>query len=198
MIRNFRNSGRLIGILLLLIIFPACAQMKNGPSPQAPVQEASPITSAQEPVQIKQHLLAGDHQKTIDAYKAEHAKRPQDKTLVKDFVKSLEEIKVAADQEFERNNFASAGKTYNVLLKNYQDFRTFVHMLSFDRPKLNTKLTSCKSSLSKKGFHEYRQGNLSEAIALWQGYLAIDPNNADIKKALNTAKLQQKNLQQKE
>jgi cytochrome c-type biogenesis protein CcmH/NrfG len=71
-------------------------------------------------------------------------------------------------------------------------------MLSFDRAKLNAKITDCKTALSKKGFQEYRQGNLSEAIALWQGYLAIDPNNADIKKAVNTAKLQQKNLQQKQ
>jgi hypothetical protein len=69
-------------------------------------------------------------------------------------------------------------------------------MLSFDGAQLNTKLTICKTALPKQGLQEYRDGNHIEAISLWQGYLTIYPNNADIKKALNTAKLQQKNLLQ--
>jgi len=69
---------------------------------------------------------------------------------------------------------------------------SFAGMLSFNKAKLNKKLTDCKTVLSKKGFQEYREGNLNEAIALWQGYLAVDPHNADIRKAVNTATLQQK------
>jgi tetratricopeptide (TPR) repeat protein len=162
--------------------------MKSGTSPQTSVQETG---------STKKLMKTGDHQKTIDVYKAEHAEHPQDRILVKEYLKSLEEMKIAADGAFDREDYASAGKTYNVLLKNYPDFKTFTHLLSFDRAKLNARLTECKTALSKKGFQEYRQGNLSEAISLWQGYLAIDPNNADIKKAVNTATLQKKNLQQK-
>jgi len=163
--------------------------MKSGTSSQ---------TSVQEPGSNKKLMKTGDYQKTIDVYKAEYAKHPQDQALLREYVKSLEEMNDAADSSFERENYNSAGKTYNVLLKNYPAFKVFTHMLSFDRAKLNAKLTDCKAALSKKGFQEDRQGNRSEAIAQWQGYLAIDPNNADIKKAVNTAKLQQKNLQQKE
>jgi tetratricopeptide (TPR) repeat protein len=192
MMVDHRRAGRIFPILILLLILLSCAQMKNGPSPQAPVQAL-----AQAPTQARQHLAAGDYQKTIDSYKAEYVRHPQDQVFVKEYVKSLEEIKAAGDRASDREDLASAGKTYNILLKNYPDFKGFAHMLSFDRAQLNTKLTNCKTALSKKGFQEYREGNLSEAISLWQGYLAIDPNNADIKKALNTAKLQQKNLQQK-
>jgi tetratricopeptide (TPR) repeat protein len=200
MIRDFHILRRFFAILILLIVFPACAQMKTGASPQTSVQEpiksgTSPQASVQEPGSTKKLMKTGDHQKTIAVYKAEHAKHPQDQMLLREFVKSLDEMKVAADGAFEREDYASAGKTYNVLLKNYPAFKAFAHMLSFDRAKLNAKLTDCKTALSKKGFQEYRQGNLSEAISLWQGYLAIDPKNADIKKALNTATLQQKNLQ---
>ena len=155
--------------------------MKSGTSSQASVQE---------PGSNKKLMKTGDYQKTIDAYRAEHAKNPQDQVLLREYVKSLEEMNGAADSSFEREDYTSAGKTYNVLHKNYPAFKAFTHMLSFDRAKLNAKLTDCKTALSKKGFQEYRQGNLSEAIALWQGYLAIDPNNADIKKAMNTARLQ--------
>lgn len=178
-------SKHLYATILLLLILPACAQMKTGPTPQQ--------SSVQEPRHIK---AAGNHLKTIDDYKVEYARDPQNKALVKEYVKSLEAIKAGADQALEREDFSSAGKGYTVLHKNFKDFTGFAHMLSFDRAKLNAKLAVCKDALSKKGFQEYRQGNLNQAILLWQDYLTIDPHNTDIKNALNTAKLQKKNLQQ--
>jgi tetratricopeptide (TPR) repeat protein len=203
MIGCFCMPRRFFAILIFLIVLPACAQMKTGASPQTSVQEpmksgTSSQASVQEPDSTKKLMKTGDYQKIIDAYKAEHVKHPQDQALLREYMKSLEEMNDAADGSFEREDYTSAGKIYNVLLKNYPAFKAFSHKLSFDRAKLNAKLTDCKTALSKKGFQEYRQGNLSEAIALWQGYLTIDPNNADIKKAVNTAKLQQKNLQQKQ
>ena len=194
---------RFFAILIFFIVLPACAQMKTGASPQTSVQEpmksgTSSQASVQEPDSTKKLMKTGDYQKTIDAYKAEHVKHPQDQALLREYMKSLEEMNDAADGSFEREDYTSAGKIYNVLLKNYPAFKAFTHIFSFDRAKLNAKLTDCKAALSKKGLQEYRQGNLSEAIALWQGYLAIDPNDADIKKAVNAAKMQQKNLQQKQ
>lgn len=67
-------------------------------------------------------------------------------------------------------------------------------MLSFNAPYLNTRLSHCKKSLSVQGFQEYRNGRINNALLLWQGVLDIDPNNKDIKEAVRTAKLQQKNL----
>jgi hypothetical protein len=115
---------------------------------------------------------------------------------VKEYVKSLEDIKSAADKASNREDFASAGRSYNVLLKNYPCFKGFDKKLSFNSTYLNIKLSHCKQSLSKQGFQEYRKGNLSDAISLWQVLLAIDPHNTEIKDALRTAKLQQKNLQE--
>jgi hypothetical protein len=82
------------------------------------------------------------------------------------------------------------------LLKNFPYFKDFAQDLSFDKDQLSSKVTTCKTALYHKGFQEYRAGNLNEAISLWQGYLTIDPHNPDIRKALNTARTQQKNLQQ--
>jgi tetratricopeptide (TPR) repeat protein len=224
MMVHLRGTARFFSPILLLLIFQSCAQTKNGPPPQvttvAVPQEAAVQAQSQikqpvaaddhqkrvqtpkaaapthAPSQVKQALAAGDYQKTINQYKAEYRKHPQDQALVKEYVKTLKEIKAAADESALGEDVASACKTYNILLKNYPDFKAFAHALSFDRTQLKAKTTNCKTALSKKGFQEYRQGNLTEAISLWQDCLAIDPNNADIKKALNTAKAQQKNLQQ--
>lgn len=113
-------------------------------------------------------------------------------------MKSIENIKSAADKAFDKEDFASAGMNYYILLKNYSHFKGFGKKLSFNSTHLNEKLNYCKKALFKQGFQEYRKGNLSEAIALWEDLLAIDPQNTDIKESLRTAKLQQENLQKKE
>ena len=171
--------------LLVLLFFAGCAQMKTG----SKQQESS--------VQEQQQAWVGSNrQKTVDDYKAEYARDPKNKELVKEYVKTLEEMKLNADRALEREDFSSAGVSYKFLHKNFGDFKGFAHMLSFDMAKLSTKIMICRDGLSKRGFQEYRQGNLSKAIVLWQDYLTIDPFSADIKKALTTAKLQQKNIQQ--
>jgi len=140
-------------------------------------------------------MRMGEYQKVIDFYKAEYGKHPQDRLLVKSYVSTLEEVKTIADRASDREDLACAGKAYNVLQKNYSDFKTFAHMLSFDMAQINSRLTNCKTALSRKGLQAYREGNLDDAISFWQDNLTIDPNNTDIRKSLNTAKMQQKNLQ---
>ena len=48
----------------------------------------------------------------------------------------------------------------------------------------------CRESLTKAGLAEYRKGNLEKAIAVWESLLVFDPDNAEIKKAVETAKTQ--------
>jgi hypothetical protein len=50
--------------------------------------------------------------------------------------------------------------------------------------------------LSQRALDEYRKGNLAAAISLWNSVLAFDPDNAAIVRAIKTATLQLKNLEQ--
>jgi tetratricopeptide (TPR) repeat protein len=188
---NLRRLKLLFFVLILLLISQSCSWI----SAKSPV-ETPPKSPAEILTNAKQFMDAGEYQKAIDAYNVEYLKQPQDQALLKEYVKSLEDIKATSDKASEEEDFASAGKNYNVLLKNYPRFKVFDKRLSFNRTYLNKKLSHCKKSLSKQGFQEYRKGNLSGAIALWQSLLSIDPHNAEIKEALRIAKLQQKNLQE--
>jgi hypothetical protein len=96
---------------------------------------------------------------------------------------------------FTREDFISAGQHYAVLIKNFPGPGSPGIKLSFDMTQLDEKYSISKKVISRQGFEEYRKGNLSQAISLWQALIDIDPNNPDIIKSLNTAKLQQKNLQ---
>ena len=204
---NFCKSKLLVVILILLPIVQSCAGMKSRISQKSSVKVSAPAknsknTSNHKSAQInnlaKKHIKAGDWQKAFNVYNVEYRKRPHNQALVREYVKSIENIKSAADKALHKEDFASAGRKYQVLLKNYANFNGFDKKLSFNSTHLNEKLYYCKQSLFKQGFQEYRRENLSRAIALWQDLFAMDPQNAEIKELLRTAKLQQKNLQEKE
>jgi tetratricopeptide (TPR) repeat protein len=177
---------------------PAKKHSVKTPAPVKASSQTSVQASAQAANLAKKHMEAGEYQKAIDVYNVEYRKHPHDQALVREYVRSIENITSAADKALDKKDFAVAGRNYDVLLKNYAHFKGFDKELSFNITHLNEKLCYCKQAMFKQGFQEYRKGNLSGAIALWQDLLVIDPQNTDIKEALRTAKLQQKNLQEKE
>jgi tetratricopeptide (TPR) repeat protein len=204
---HFRRSKLLVLIIILLPIVQSCAQMKSWISSENSVRTSTPVEDssqasrqklAQAASLAKKHMEAFEYQKALDVYNIEYRKHPNEQALVREYVKSLEDIKSAADKASDKEDFASAGRNYNVLVENYAHFKGFDKKLSFDSTHLNEKLCYCKKAISKQGFQEYRKGNLNGAIALWEDLIAIDPHNTDIKKSLRTAKLQHKNLEQNE
>jgi tetratricopeptide (TPR) repeat protein len=189
-------------ILMPLPIVWSCA----GISPPIPTKDseskaakdestAALEASAQATRLAKRKMDAGEYQKAIDIYAVAHQKHPSDQALLKEYVQSIEKIKIIADDVFTREDFISAGQHYAVLIKNFPGPGSPGIKLSFDMTQLDEKYSISKKVISRKGFEEYRKGNLSQAISLWQALIDIDPNNPDIIKSLNTAKLQQKNLQ---
>lgn len=179
-------------IIILFLMLSACAENKNVVSPQKTTGESR--ISDQARTQIKHHISDGDYQKAIDVYRTEYKKHQKDEAFVKEYIKDLEEMKSAADKASAGNDFGFAGKTYSILSKYYAEFKPFSHSLSFDKSYLNNKIAACKTALSRRGFQAYREGKLKDAISIWEDYLEIDPGNQDIRRALNTAKTQQKNL----
>ena len=204
---NLCKSKLLVLIIMLLPILQSCAQTKSQVTPKSSVKTPAPVkdssktsiqTSARVANLAKKHMEAGECQKAIDVYIVVYRKHPNDQALVKEYVKSIENIKSAADNALVKENFASAGRKYGLLLKNYAHFKGFQKKLSFKNTYLDEKIYYCKKVLFTRGFQEYRKENLSTAIALWQELLSIDPQDAEIKKLLRTAELLQKNLKEKE
>ena len=193
-------------IVLLLMVLPAvysCTAARQWVSSKEFIKKRTTSEdpgkqSTQAARQAERHMAAGEYQKALAIYNAAHQKHPKDQALVKVYRTSLERMAASAEKALSRQDFAEAGKTYDLLLKNYARFKAFNKDLSFNREMLVTKRDECKKALYKQGFQEYRQGNLSKAIAMWQAFLVIDPENTDIQEALKTAKLQQKNLSSQE
>ncbi|HSA77579.1 MAG TPA: hypothetical protein VLG72_01825 [Nitrospirota bacterium] len=148
-------------------------------------------------MESEQYVVEGDYKSAMDVYTDAGRKYPKHPTLSTNYHKTIEDIHRAADEAFTREDFASSGRAYFVLLKNYPYYQELITELSFDKRFLHARLEDCSSRLSQRALADYRKGNLAEAISIWKSILAFDPNNSGIAKSIDTATIQLKNLQQK-
>jgi tetratricopeptide (TPR) repeat protein len=145
--------------------------------------------------QTQFYLKIGNVQKGIDIYRDLIQQYPGDISVLNGYISLLESIKDQADLNFKRKDFASAGRTYRILLKNYSPFSHLERFLSYDAGLLDTGIEICRKILFEDALEHYRTGNLSQAISIWRSILTFDPENQEVKKAMDKAILQTRNLE---
>lgn len=180
--RLSKNSAVLFVAVLLFL--PACIPQKNAAADLA-YRES------------EQDIRKGNFDGALRVYGAALRKYPGDHGLLKNYIEAAEDIRDAADDAFDKEEFAVSGRTYAVLFRNYRRFKEIAGDLSFDRKYLRARLKECSDRLSERALTQYRQGNLIAAISLWKNILEFEPGNDGVKKAIDTASTQMKNLQQK-
>lgn len=153
--------------------------------------------TALEERRIEQHLQAGEYDKALEAPRVLSPSELRDPGLATTFSRTVEEIKRRADLAAASRNYVEAGKAYAVLAGHYADASKLGLKLPFSRETLDEGLKRCRAELTREGLEHYRKGDLSQAITVWQDLLQFDPDNAGIRKAVETAREQQKELQKK-
>jgi tetratricopeptide (TPR) repeat protein len=147
--------------------------------------------------QVQYHLKRGDFQTAIDAYGELYLQYPSDPFVQDSYLRVLESIKFTADVAFINNKFALAGLIYKILLKNYPSPIHLRRLLTYNSELLDVKIENCRKILFENGLERYRSGNLPQAISIWRSILRFDPENPEVKKAVDTAILQSRNLERK-
>ena len=145
--------------------------------------------------QAQSCLKSGDVQKGIDIYRGLIQQYPWDTAVRNGYVSLLESIKGQADRAFERKDFALAGRTYSILLKNHSSLSHLERFLSYNAGLLDTGIETCRKILFEDALELYRSGNLSQAISIWRNILTFDPEDLEVKKATDKAILQIRNLE---
>jgi len=193
-----RLSWKIIAlyVVLILLTFFSCMPQKKTAIDRAMVDRTR-IEIEKTRMESEQYVVKGDYKSAMDVYADAGRKHPKNPTLSTNYHKTIEDIHHAADEAFTREDFASSGRAYFVLLKNYPYYQELIPELSFDRGFLYARLEDCSSHLSQLALADYRKGNLAEAISIWKSILAFDPNNSGIAKDIDTATIQLKNLQHK-
>lgn len=135
-------------------------------------------------------LEAGEFNKGIEIYRARFLENPDDVDFLAAFVSILEDIKRTGDAALAKENFVGAGKAYFPLKKNFPAFEKFRTSLSFNEKNLDDGLKLCRTELNRKALEQYRKEDLAGAISTWQNILTFDPENLEVKKAIETATIQ--------
>lgn len=167
--------------LILLCLLPGCVQMKK----------ADPAASSKLP---GDYMAAGDYQKALELHHAAFLKDQENLTVKEEYLKALEDIGSAAAAAYEKGEYAKAGRVYRTLLLSQPGFSAMLKKPNYERKFLQSRISACSSALSKQGLEHYRGGNLKLAIAVWEGVISFDPENAEIRKMIATANTQLKNL----
>jgi tetratricopeptide (TPR) repeat protein len=137
-----------------------------------------------------QAVKAGAFAKAIGIFQAALKENSADAGLAAKYWRTVHEIKAIGDKAFAANDFARAGTVNVLLLKSYPSYEGLRPPVAFSREALTEAVSACRENLTKTGLEEYRRGDLAKAIANWEGLLAFDPDNAEIRKAVTTARTQ--------
>ncbi|MGO8991516.1 MAG: tetratricopeptide repeat protein [bacterium] len=145
--------------------------------------------------QVASYLKAGEFQRAINLSKDTYQKYPRNPGVRSDYIQTLERIKINGDRAFEKGDFALAGSVYELLLKHVPSVARLNGSSPLNKEDLSAKIKTCVKSLFESGLRQYRFGNLDQAISIWKGILAFDPGNEEVKRVVDRAALQLKNLQ---
>src|SRR5512143_455124 len=187
-----------IGILIASVLL-------TGPSCARPPKHTPEVRSAEDMKKDEiagilaaadEYIAEGDFKSALDLHKIASEKHPGDEAFEKGYLATVENIKKAADTSFDQYDFAQAGKAYYLLLKSVPHSNGFAAGLSFTKKSLTARLDECREALSQQALRQYRSGNIGNAISLWKSILTFDPGNRSVKKFIDTATIQLKNLKQ--
>jgi hypothetical protein len=151
--------------------------------------------TAMEERRVARHLQAGEYDKALEAPLTLSPSKLRDPGRAAAFSKTMADIKRRADAAAASRNYVEAGKAYAVLAGRYAEASELGLKLPFSREAVDDGLKECRAELTRQGLEHYRKGEISQAISIWKGLLQFDPGNAEIRKAVETAREQQKGLQ---
>ncbi|MFO7980691.1 MAG: hypothetical protein R6V00_07660 [Candidatus Aminicenantes bacterium] len=128
---------------------------------------------------ISPNLPPGDFQEAIEAYSTAHQKNPDNKIILEDYIRTLEEFKLSADKAFDEGNYLLANNRYYILSKNFSRFESFQKSLSIDLETIRMRMRECLVKRIEIQVAEALQhSDYSLAIEAYQNALRAYPNDA--------------------
>lgn len=163
-------------------ISPALASPERRPAPK-PVFNAGAVVS-----EAQDDISKGRYEEAFNLYREALNAHPGNRKLVSGYDTGLHTVRKIADMAFEKTDCAAAGGLYRLLVRDAHP------AAPAEDGRLRERIGYCSRTLTERGLASYRKGDLQMAIASWDSVLKFDPDNAEVRKALDTARIQLKNL----
>jgi tetratricopeptide (TPR) repeat protein len=169
--------------LLLLLFSPSCSAIYKITG-----WETKAVDTVVKEAQA--YIALGEYPKALKAYSDAYKKYPHNAELQESYARAGEQLKSIAYAAFEKKDFPAAGSIFNVLLASDITGKDLAESLSFDCGYLSKQIKICSEALMESGLIKYREGSLDDAVSLWKKALTFDPENRDVKKAIDKATVQ--------
>ena len=129
-----------------------------------------------------QKLRSGDFQKALDTHQLAYKKYPKDSEMLKNYIETIESIKSQGDEAFDRENFAQAQITYDLLLKNFPRFSDFAYLLSFKKNFLVTRLKMSQMFPAEKQARScLKSGDFQRGVDIYRGLIQQYPRDTMVR-----------------
>jgi tetratricopeptide (TPR) repeat protein len=142
---------------------------------------------------FREELRAGNHAEALAAFEPGFREYPEDIILRTVYAKRVNDVRAAGAKALAAKDYTLAGRINRLLLESLAAIEALggpAEKTVMNTAELAGALQLCASGLANRGLVEYRRGNVEEAVAAWEGLLSFDPGNAEIKRAVETARAQ--------
>ncbi len=185
--RDFSSAVFFLFSLSLILLSPSCSTIYKITGMET--KEVDTVVK-----EAQAYIELGEYQKALEAYSQAYKKYPHNSELQKSYTRAEEQIKSIADTALDKTDFPGAGRIFNILLTSGITDKDFAESLSFDCDYVSKQIKTCSEALMEIGLIKYREGGLDDAVSIWKKALTFDPENRDVKKAIDKATVQLQKL----
>ncbi len=143
--------------------------------------------------QAQEQAALGKYRRALEIY-SDAYDRHHLRGLKQGYARLGEQVVIAADAAYQKQDFAEAGGIFRVLFESGITTRDFAQSLTFDDEYLMKHIKACSKALMEIGLMKYREEKLDEAIAIWKKILAFDIDDRSVRSAIDTATVQLQQL----
>lgn len=178
--------------LILTVLFSGCSAVIDAPGPVVVEKE----NAIQEPRKTIERLLAeGSLVKAHDALRDAIAGDASETSLADVYEQVENRLLGEAARAEGKGHFDTAGRFYRMALGLYPKSTQLRTVLVMTEEAVKLKIDECADELMKSGLVAYREGDLAEAVAVWEKIAPFYPDYSPSNVAIKTAKQQIESLE---
>jgi tetratricopeptide (TPR) repeat protein len=174
------------------LLFSGCSAVSNVPDPVA-VEKGNATQEARKA--IERLLAEGSLTKAHDALRDALGGDATETSLADVYTQVENRLLAEAARAEGEGRFDTAGSFYRMASGLYPKSSQLRTALVMTEEAIKLKINKCAEELMKRGLAAYREGDLAEAVAVWEKIAPFYPEYSPSEVAIKTAKQQIENLE---
>lgn len=182
-------------LLLVLVLLPACSSHRRIPPAEGKNHQLSQerrlavLRKKVNPLLKKKH-----YRRALELVCERHqANQPLD-GMEKEYIAAVNGLLEIGEDAMSSSDYGFAGQNFRTVLDAYPAESKLVGKIKSSEKVLKAHLETCSNELMEQGLEQYRRGELEKAIKTWKTIIAFSADHKGAEKAIATATVQEKSL----